>query len=83
MKARHKTWQGKFYQKKDEVTGDLQKHIPGYCKEQRWQEKNLYSNLKPRQDKAFSTVKGFALTSHKNPGSATSVHRLVEIFVTE
>jgi hypothetical protein len=73
----------KFYQGKAAVIKDLQKHIPGYCKEQRWQEKNLYLNLKVRQDEAFFNVKGFELTTHKNPDSATSVHKLVRIFTSE
>jgi hypothetical protein len=73
----------KFYQGKDAVIKDLQRHIPGYCKEQRWQEKNLYPTLEPRQKEAFSNVKGFELTDHKDQRSATSVHRLVEIFISE
>jgi hypothetical protein len=73
----------KFYQGKDAVIRDLQKYIPGYCKEQRWQEKNLYQNLETRQKEAFSNVEGFELTGHQNRDSATSVHKLVEIFVSK
>jgi hypothetical protein len=73
----------RFYQKKDEVIDDLRKYIPGYSKEQRWQEKSLYPDLRVRQDKAFSNVKGFELTSHGNRDSATSVYKLVKIFVSE
>jgi hypothetical protein len=73
----------KYYQGKDTVIKDLQKHIPDYCKEQKWQEKNLYQSLGLRQDDAFSNVKQFELTSHNNNDSATSVHKLVEIFVSE
>jgi hypothetical protein len=72
----------KFYQGKDGVIKDLQKHIPGYCKEQRWQEKNLYPILKLREHDAFLNVKGFELSSHKNQDSATAIHKLVEIFVS-
>ncbi|MDR2607090.1 MAG: RloB family protein [Treponema sp.] len=72
----------KFYQGKDGVIKDLQKYIPDYCKEQRWQEKNLYSSLKSRQHDAFLNVKSFELISHKNQDSSTSIHKLVKIFIS-
>jgi hypothetical protein len=73
----------KVYQGKDAVIRDLQKHIPGYCKEQKWQEKNLYPILQTWQKEAFSNVKSFELTSHNSPNSATSVHKLVKVFISE
>jgi hypothetical protein len=72
----------KFYQGKDGLIKDLKKHIPGYCKEQRWQEKNLYASLESRENDAFLNVKGFELISHKNQDSATSIHKLVKTFVS-
>jgi hypothetical protein len=60
---------------------DLQNHIPNYCKEQRWLERNLYKTLQPNEQNALTNVAGFSSIDYKQPNTATTVNKLVEIFV--
>jgi hypothetical protein len=70
-----------IYQSGEALINDLQKYIDKYRKDQKWLEKNLYSQLESHQKEAFKMANDFTMTDHYNPQTATSVHNLVNIFL--
>jgi hypothetical protein len=74
-----------LYQDANAVITDLKKHIPQYSKDQNWQTRNLYKLLKERTGEALKNVVNLPAIdhSHRAQTTATSVHKLVQIFGEE
>jgi hypothetical protein len=71
-----------LYNNSHDVVSDLQKRcILEYKKNQQWQEKNLYPQLNKFQEKAFANVIDFVVTNHTDQKTATSIQKLVKLFL--
>jgi hypothetical protein len=55
--------------------------MDNYTKDQEWQGKNLYKQLGQYVEQAFKNVADLSGLDYKQPNTATTVNKLVEIFV--